>query len=165
MLSGVNSYIPPSFPLYEFVPEGFADSTARRWLWHWDGLVGAPAEGVVLAWASGSATALVNTTHHTHDAAYARFLATHLALGGTFLPATNRPAGATQIGREMERLRDDDSLWLPIPELVPGATRAESATCDGYAVAYALFDGGSVFITAIDVLPEHFKVRISQSPE
>jgi hypothetical protein len=159
----MNDYVRPSFPLYEFAPEGFEDSAAQRRLWHWNGQVGASAESVILAWTNGSASALVDTTRETYDATYARYLATHLALSGTFLPTANRPAGATQIAREMERLRDDDSLWLPIPGLVSGATHAESAICDGYALAYTLFDGAAVFIAAIDVKPADFKIRVTQS--
>ena len=158
----MNRYLPPSFPLYEFVPESSAAGEARRWLAHWDGRVGAPAEGVILAWERGSASVSVCTTNQKYDAAYARFRAAHLAIGGTFLPAALRPVGPTPIVREMERFRDDDGLWSPIPGLVPGATRAEAATGDGYAIAYTQFDGGAVFVTAVGVAPEHFRVRVAQ---
>jgi hypothetical protein len=158
----MNRYIPPSFPLYEFAPEGRADGPERRWLWHWDGRVSAPAADVILAWASGEATALVCTTSRVFDAAYARFRAAHLALGGTFLPAALQLSGSTRIVRAMERFRDDDSLWSPIPGLVPGATHAEAAAGDGYVIAYTQFDGGTASVTATGVPLEHFRVRVAQ---
>lgn len=159
----MNRYVPPSFPLYEFAPQDPAeDAAARRWPSHWDGQVGAPAADVVLAWESGPASALVRTTERVFEAAYARFLAAHLALGGTFLPAAMRPIGPALIAREMERLRDDDGLWSPLPGLVPGATRSEAGTGDGYSMAYTLFDGGAVFVAALGVAPERFRVRRAQ---
>jgi len=158
----MDSYIPPAFPLYEFVPRESADGTDRRWLAGWDGLVGAPAADVLLAWERGPASVLVRTTSRVFDAAYARFVTAHLALGGTFLPAALRPVGPTRIAHEMERFRDDDGLWSPISGLVPGATRAEAAAADGYSIAYTQFDEGAVFVAAVGVRPENLRVRIAQ---
>jgi hypothetical protein len=158
----VNRYIPPSFPLYEFASEASADGAARRWFVHWDGRVGAPAEDVLLAWASGSASVLVCTTDRIFDRAYARYRAAHLALGGTFLPAASRPVGPTQIARAMEQLRDDDDAWLPIRGLVPGATRAEAAQDFGCTAAYTLFDGGAVFVVAVGIPLQHVRVRVAR---
>jgi hypothetical protein len=159
----VNRYIPPSFPLYEFASETFADDgAARRWFAHWDGRVGAPAEDVLLAWASGSARVLVCTTDQAFDRAYARYRAVHLALGGTFLPAAGRPVGPTGIARAMEQLQDDDDAWSPIRGLVPGATCAEAAQDYGCAVAYTLFAGGAVFVVAVGIPLEYLAVRVAR---
>jgi hypothetical protein len=158
----MDSYIAPAFPLYEFEPRQSAGRTERRWMAHWDGLVGAPAEDVLLAWERGSASVLVRTTSRVFDAAYARFVAAHLALGGTFLPPTLRPIGPTRIAREMERLRDDDSLWSPTSGLLPDATWAEAAAGEDYSIAYTLFGEGAVFIAAVGVQPEDFRIRIAR---
>lgn len=164
--SHVPPCIPPSFPVFEFAPEDpaaedlVAGGDARRWLWHWDGPVGAPAQGVVLAWAAGPASALVYTTEEVFDVSYARFHAAHLALGGTFLPRADRPDGASLIVQEMKRLRDDDA-WSPIPGLVPGATHAEATEQKAYTVAYALFEGGAVFVATIGIPADRLKVRIA----
>ena len=158
----MNSYIPPAFPLYEFVPRKSAGSTDRRWLAGWDGLVGAPAADVLLAWERGPASVLVRTTNRVFEGTYARVVAAHLALGGTFLPAPIRPVGPTQIKREIERFQDDAGLWSPIPGHVPDATRAEVASAEGYSIAYTQFDEGAVFLAAVGVQPEDFRVRIAQ---
>ena len=158
----MNSYIPPAFPLYEFVPRKSAGSTDRRWLAGWDGLVGAPAADVLLAWERGPASVLVRTTNRVFEGTYARVVAAHLALGGTFLPAPLRPVGPTQIKREIERFQDDAGLWSPIPGHVPDATRAEAASAEGYSIAYTQFDEGAVFLAAVGVQPEDFRVRIAQ---
>ena len=158
----MNSYIPPAFPLYEFVPRKSAGSTDRRWLAGWDGLVGAPAADVLLAWERGPASVLVRTTNRVFEGTYARVVAAHLALGGTFLPAPLRPGGPTQIKREIERFRDSAGLWSPIPGHVPDATRAEAASAEGYSIAYTQFDEGAVFLAAVGVQPEDFRVRIAQ---
>ena len=164
----MNGYIEPSFPLYEFEPgdaAGFSDSDspARRWFRHWNGRVGEPAADVTLARADGPASVLVCTSADTFDAAYTRFSAAHLALGGTFLPAASRQAGATRIAIRMEGIRDDDGLWSPIPGLVPGSVRAEGADCDGFTLAYTVFDGGTVFVAAIGVPLERLAVRLAKS--
>jgi hypothetical protein len=161
-------YIPPAFPLYEFSAEG-ADIRAlgggeageRRWFAHWDGLVGAPAEEVILAWSRGRATVAVCTSGRPYEPRRARFRAAHLALGGTLLPIRRRPADATEIVRELERLRDGDRFWARYAGLLPGAAYAEAAACDGYAVAYTIFDGGAVFVTAVGVPAERFRIRVA----
>ena len=158
----MNSYIPPAFPLYEFVPRKSAGSTDRRWLAGWDGLVGAPAADVLLAWERGPASVLVRTTNRVFEGTYARVVAAHLALGGTFLPAPLRPVGPTQIKREIKRFQDDAGLWSPIPGHVPDATRAEVASAEGYSIAYTQVDEGAVFLAAVGVPPEDFRVRIAQ---
>jgi hypothetical protein len=158
----MDSYIPPAFPLYEFVPKESADGTDRRRLAHWDGLVGAPAADVLLAWERGPASVLVRTTDRVFEGTYARVVAAHLALGGTLLPTVLRPVGPKRIVREIERFRDDDDLWSPIPDLVPGATRAEAAAADGYSIAYTQFDEGAVFVAAVGVPLEDFRVRITR---
>ena len=158
----MNSYPPPAFPLYEFVPKEPADDTDQRRMAGWDGLTGAPAADVLLAWEKRPASALVRTTNRTFEGTYARVVAAHLALAGTFLPAALRPDGPTRIAREIERFRDDDSLWSPIPSLVPNATHAEAAAADGYSIAYTQFNEGAVFVAAVGIPPENFKVRIAQ---
>jgi hypothetical protein len=161
-LAVMNGYIPPAFPLYEFVPKEPAGGTDRRSPAGWDGLVGAPAADVLLAWERGPASVLVRTTDRNFEGAYARVVAAHLALGGTFLPATLRPVGPARIMREIERFRDDDGLWSPIPGLVPDATRTEAAAADGYSIAYTQFDKGAVFVAAVGVPLEDLRVRIAQ---
>lgn len=155
-------YIPPAFPLYEFSPE-IADrpGAARRWFAHWDGLVGEPAHEVVLAWSRGDATVSVCTSGDAYEPRQARLRAAHLALGGELLPVPRRPAGATEIAREMERLRDADRLWARYAGLLPGTAYAEAASCDGYDVAYSLFGGGAVFVTAVGVPAQRFRVRVA----
>jgi hypothetical protein len=167
----MTGYIEPSFPLYEFDPgapgvpaaASAADGAARRRFWHWNGLVGAPAVDVTLAWADGPASALVCTSAEAFDAPHARFVAAHLALGGTFLPAADRPAGATEIARRMEELRDDDGLWSPIPGLVPKVVRTEGADCDAFTLAYTLFDTGAVFIAAVGIPLRRLAVRVADA--
>jgi hypothetical protein len=163
----VSSYvppcIPPSFPLFEFDPGHLRPAAARRWLWHWDGRAGAPAQGVVLAWAADAASALVCTTEEVVGAADARFRAAHLALAGTFLPQPDRPAGAARIVQEMMRLREDDDAWSPIPGLVPAVAYAEATEQKSYTLAYTLFEGGAVFVATIGVPVDRLKVRIARA--
>jgi hypothetical protein len=156
-------YIPPAFPVYEFSPEAVSmrGGGERRWFAHWDGLVGEPAREVVLAWSRGTATASVCTSGDPYDQGRARFRAAHLALGGTLLPLARRPAGPREAVREMERLRDGDRFWARYAGLVPGATYAEAAACEGYAIAYSLFAGGAVFVTAVGVPAQRFRIRIA----
>jgi hypothetical protein len=157
-------YIPPAFPLYEFSPE-VADRRGaggeRRWFAHWDGLVGEPAREVILAWSRGTATVSVCTSGDAYEPKRARFRAAHLALGGTLLPVPRRPPDAGEIAREMARLRDDDRCWTRYTGLLPDATYAEAASCDGYDVAYSLFGDGAVFVTAVGVPAQRFRIRVA----
>ena len=157
----MTGYVEPSFPLYEFEPDAPAGRAALRRLWHWNGLVGAPAADVTLAWSDGPAAALVCTSADAFDTPRARFFAAHLALGGTFLPAADRPEGASAIARRMAALRDDGNLWSPIPGLVPEAVRAEGAECNAFTLAYTLFDGGAVFVAAIGIPLQGLAIRIA----
>jgi hypothetical protein len=157
-------YIPPAFRLYEFSAEAVdvrGGGAERRWFAHWDGFIGAPAEEVVLAWSRGAATATVCTSGQPYDVHAARLRAAHLALGGTLLPIRRRPAGPAEATREMQRLRNGDRLWARYTGLVPRATYAEAVACDGYALAYTIFDGGAVFVTAVGVPAERFRIRIA----
>jgi hypothetical protein len=166
-------YIPPAFRLYEFSAEAVevrvggngggpgGGGRERRWFAHWDGAVDTPAEEVVLAWSRGSATVSVCTSGQQYDVRAARLRAAHLALGGTLLPIRRRPDGPVQVMREMERLRDGDRFWARYAGLVPGADYAEAAACEGYALAYTLFDGGAVFVTAVGVPAERFRIRVA----
>ena len=159
----MQSYIPPAFSLYEFSAESAGvTGPERRWFAHWDGKIGEPAVEVVLAWSRGKASAAVCTSSAEYDRAGARLRAAHLALGGTLLPIRRRPQGPEEINQELARLRDGDRFWARTHGLVPEARRAEAAFCDGYALAYTRFDGGAVFIAAVGVRPEHFRVRVAE---
>src|ERR1700761_3548588 len=61
-------YGPPPFGLYELddAPPG-PDQPVRRWLRHWNGPVGQPAEEVILGWTAGDAAVLVATSGRPGD--------------------------------------------------------------------------------------------------
>lgn len=159
----VKHFIPAAFSLYEFDDAGRAGpggAAGRRWFSHWDGLIGAPAEEVSLGWAAGGATVVVCTSGRSYDDADARFRAAHLALGGTELPVARRPESAAATAREMERVRDAEDRWFEVPGVVPGGGPARAVAWDGFAVGYGrLAGGGIVFIAAVGVGPDRFRVR------
>jgi hypothetical protein len=155
-------YVPPSFGLYEFDGTPLPpDQAARRWFRHWNGPVGQPAEEVVLGWTAGDAAVLVATSGRPgdEDTEWGRMSAAHLALGGTFLSASARPAGTREVGQEMMRIARSPGLWSPGPVIVPGETPAELAVRDGYVIARSQAGGQHVFIAAVGVAAGQLLVR------
>lgn len=157
----VTHFVPAAFSLYEFDDAGWAGpaGAARRWFSHWDGLIGAPAEEVSLGWSVGGVMVLVATSGRSYDDADARFRAAHLALGGIELPVPHRPESATDTVREMERIRDAEDLWFEVPGVLPAGPSARAAICDGFAVGYNRLNRGTIFIAAVGISPDGFRVR------
>ncbi|MGI8448062.1 MAG: hypothetical protein ACR2MP_12970 [Streptosporangiaceae bacterium] len=156
------SFIPAAFSLYEFDDSGLADSgdvPVRRWLSHWDGLIGSPAEEVSLAWACGRAAVLVCTSGRSYDEAGARARAAHVALGGDALPIPHRPASTAGTVAEIERLGSAAELWSGVTGVLPGAPAAEAAEGDGFAVADIRLSSGAAFIAAVGADPRQFRIR------
>jgi len=54
--------VPARFALYEFDDRDQPAGPVRRWLNHWDGALGQPAEEVTLAWSVDDAVVLVCTS-------------------------------------------------------------------------------------------------------
>jgi hypothetical protein len=158
----VTRFTPATFSLYEFDDTGWAGPggvAARRWFSHWDGLIGAPAEEVSLGWAGDGAAVVVATSGRSYDDADARYRAAHLALGGSELPVPRRPESPAAVGREMERIRDAQDLWVEVPGVLPGGPPAWAVACDGFAVGYSRFNDGVIFVAAVGVGPDRFRVR------
>lgn len=161
-------FIPADFELYEFDDQyrpGLADASAWRWFSHWDGLIGAPAEEVNLAWSDGDATVVVCTSGRPYDVTGARFRAAHLALGGDELPIADRarPSSARHTIREMERIRSAEELWYEIPATLTAGAAAQAARCDGFTIAYSLLDSSMVFMAAVGLGAKQFRVRKVQN--
>ena len=155
-------FIPAPFGLYEFDDSDWAgpdDVASRRWFSHWDGPVGAPAEEVSLGWLGGAATAVVCTSGASYEDPDARFRAVHLALGGSELPVQNRPAPGTATAQEMKRIRDDAALWSEIPGMVPDGTAATVVALDGFTAGYTRLASSVIFLAAVGVTPDQFRVR------
>lgn len=155
-------FTPATFGLYEFDDAGLATADgapARRWFSSWQGPVGEPAEEVTLGWARGDTTVLVCTSGREYDDEYARFIAAHVALGGTALPFPGAPQGAAATLREMERIRDAVDAWFEVPGVPPGGSPARAIACNGFAVAYSLLATGALFIAAVGLAPDRFLVR------
>ena len=154
--------MPPAFGLYEFddVPLRL-DQRVRRWFRHWNGLVGQPAEEVILGWTAGDAAVLVATSGRPgdEDTEWGRMSAAHLALGGTFLSASDRPATTRGVGQEMMRIARSPGLWSPGPVLVAGAEPADLAVLDGYVIARSRAGEEHVFVAAVGVAPGQLLVR------
>lgn len=158
----MTSFVPAAFDLYEFDDRARASSSGvavRRWFSHWDGLIGSPAEEVSLAWSDGDGTVVVCTSGRSYDEAGARLRAAHLALGGDELPVPRRPGSAAGIVREIERIGSGGDLWSEVPGFFPGEPGAEAAVCDGFAVGHNRLGSGAVFIAAVGVDPDQFRVR------
>ncbi|MGH3099233.1 MAG: hypothetical protein ACRDMV_24885 [Streptosporangiales bacterium] len=155
-------FIPPTFDLYEFDDRHRADlahASARRWFSHWDGLLGAPAEEVTLAWSDGNATVVVCTSSRSYDVAGARFRAAHLALGGDELPIAE-PGSAESTTREIERIESAEKLWSRLPSILPGGdASAEAAKCEGFAIAYGRLDNAITFMAATGLNANQFRIR------
>ena len=65
-------FVPARFALYEFDDRDQQAGPVRRWLNHWDGALGQPAEEVTLAWSVDDAVVLVCTSGRDYDDAEAR---------------------------------------------------------------------------------------------
>jgi len=154
-------FLPATFDLYEFddVRAGAGQSVApKRWFVHWDGLIGEPAEEVVLGWSAGDAVALVCTSGSRYDRAEARFRAAHVALGGDALAIPGRPQGIRATNQAMEELRNSER-WTGRGDLPDHEVTAETAAPDGFAIGYQRLGGCLVFIAAVNVEPVRFGVR------
>ena len=139
-------FVPARFALYEFADRDQQAGPVRRWLNHWDGALGQPAEEVTLAWSVDDAVVLVCTSGRDYHDAEARSRAAHLALGGNTLPVANQSADVADTVREME------CLSSTTPSLVPAQSRSGLAIHDhGDTRAsdrYLLLDYGAVFFAA-----------------
>lgn len=154
-------FLPPPFNLWEFDNSGpLVKAAERRWLSHWDGLVGSPAEEVSLGWSAGAAVALICTSGRSYDHTEARFRAAHLALGGDELPLAHRPPDATATMREISRISSADELWRRGASAAAGMPALTVALCDGgFTVAYFPLADGYVFIAAVRLAAGHLRVR------
>lgn len=52
-----------------------------------------------------------------------------------------------------------DELWSPIPAMAPGEPPAQSAVLDGFSIASCMLGDGAVFVAAVGVGPDSFRVR------
>ncbi len=155
----MTDYVPATFDLYEFDDsEGGQVGPARRWLDHWDGLIGHPAEEVTLGWAAGQVVAVVCTSGRHYTDADARRRAAHLVFGGITLPVPHRPADAGAAQRQMEMLCSTPSLWYS-----PGGSVGQGHTTlvegPGFTTGYRLLDCGAVFIAATHLPPDQLRTR------
>jgi hypothetical protein len=158
----MNHFVPATFSLYEFDDTGWTGLgglAPRRWFSGWNGLIGAPAEEVSLGWARDGATVLVATSGRETDNATARFLAAHLALGGSELPVPRPPESAAAIGQEMERIRDAEDQWFEVPNVMPSGPPAQAVAWDGFVVAFIRLSGGSILLAATGVSPDQLRIR------
>jgi hypothetical protein len=155
-------YVPPEFELYEFDDTLLGPSSpARRWCRHWNGPVGQPADEVILGWTAGSAAVLVATSGRPgdEDTEWSRMGAAHLALGGTFLSASARPATTREVGQEMRRIAGSPGLWSPGPVIVPGEAPADLADLNGYVLARSEAGNQQLLIAAVGVEPGRLRAR------
>ena len=155
-------YVPPGFELYEFDDASLRPGQpARRRFRHFNGPVGQPAEEVVLGWSAGDAAVLVATSGRPgdEDPEWSRMGAAHLALGGTFLRASARPATTRGVGQEMRRIAESAELWSPGPAIVPGGPPSDLAVLDGYILARSAAGGQQVLIAAVGLAPGQLQVR------
>lgn len=157
----MNHFVPPEFDLYEF-DEGNVttgrDSTPRRWFIHWDGLIDAPAEEVMLGWAAGDSIAIVCTSGRRYDRSEARLRAAHVALGGDVLTIPGRPQGPLATGRAMNEFRNSQ-LWTGTADTPNTEDAAEAASPEGYSIGYQRLRDGIVFIAAVNVETTQFRIR------
>jgi hypothetical protein len=163
------SFIPATFDLYEFDDHGYtrlgSATIKRRWLSHWDGLIGKPAEEVTLAWSDGASTALVCTSGRSYDEARARSRAMYLALGGDELPIANRPESAAAIHEEIERVSSRGELWSQASGIISKGLPVEATTCNGFSVAFSRLSNEIVFIAAVNIDLHQFRVRRVRTTE
>jgi hypothetical protein len=85
--------------------------------------------------------------------------AAHLLLSGDDVPLAARPASPGAVHQELRRIMSTDELWSPPPALFPAGPAAQLAILDGYAVAYCLLGTGVVFIAAVGVSADRFRIR------
>lgn len=140
------NFVPARFALYEFDDCDQQAGSVRRWLNHWDGALGRPAEEVILGWSVDGAVVLVCTSGSDYDDAEARFRAAHLALGGNTLPVVKQSADVTDTVREMKRLSSTDQAWSQ-SKAAPDLRFTTTATPE-FLTGYSLLDYGAVFFAA-----------------
>jgi hypothetical protein len=160
-------FIPADFDLYEFDDQGWADPlgrSARRWFSGFNGLIGASAEDVTLGWSDGEATVLVRTSgRRSWDEADARSMAAHVALGGDELPIAQRPESALDTFAEIDRITSATGFWSQTPDVLPGGPAADTIIWDRFNLAYIQLDSGAIFLAAIGIGLDQFKVRKVQN--
>ncbi len=139
-------FVPARFALYEFDDRDQQAGPVRRWLNHWDGAVGQPAEEVALAWSVDDAVVLVCTSGRDYDDAEARSRAAHLALGGNTLPVANQSVDVADTVREMECLSSTHQAWSQ-PKAALDLRFTTTATPE-FLTGYLLLDYGAVFFAA-----------------
>ncbi|MGH3299681.1 MAG: hypothetical protein ACRDP7_48640 [Trebonia sp.] len=154
-------YVPPRFDLFEFDDEslGLSPRSSQRRFSGWNGLVGQPAEEVILAWSASGATVLVATSGRDEPMEFSRLSAAHLALGGTALPVPDRPGSTEAVVREIERISATEELWTPGPAMAPGGSPSHAAAGNAFSVAYAPVGGEMVLVAAVGVRADQFRVR------
>ena len=156
-------FVPATFPLYEF------DNTnhpaleyrpARRWFSSFNGALGSPPQNVTLGWSDGNTTTLVRTDGRPpFDQLDARTSAAHVALGGDELPIPHRPCAATDTFAAMAQIAAAHDQWTQIAGVLHGGPAAETISWDGFTLGYLELDHGSIFIAAVHLEPQQFKVR------
>lgn len=151
-------FIPATFDLFEFDDSGKQAGPVRRWLDHWDGLVGQPAEEVTLGWSAGQTVALVCTSGREYSDTDARHRAVHLALGGITLPLSERPSNPADTHREIDRLSSATSDWYS-----GGGAADEQETrfvdASDFTTGYRLLKRGAIFIAATGLKPDQLRTR------
>ncbi|WP_069464572.1 hypothetical protein [Actinacidiphila rubida] len=154
-------FVPPEFDLFQFddgQPTMGRGPASRRWFIHWDGLIGAPAEEVMLGWSAGDSLVIVCTSGRRYDRSEARFRASHVALGGDVLPIPGRPQGPLATNQTMEELRNSE-LWTGTGDAPNPEDTGETAAAEGYSIGYQRLRDGIVFIAAVNVEPAQFRIR------
>lgn len=154
-------FVPAGFDLYEFDDGDVTaarSASPRRWFVHWDGLIGAPAEEVMLGWSAGDSVAIVCTSGQRYDRADARFRAAHVALGGEVLPIPGRPQGPMATNQTMDGFRNSD-LWTGTGDASNPEVVAETAAAEGYSIGYQRLGEGIVFIATVNVESAQFRIR------
>jgi hypothetical protein len=146
-------FIPAEFGLYEFDDRG--DTAGRRCFVGWNGLLGTPAEEVMLGWwDSGAAVTVCTTGREPGDTAEARERAAHLALGGDALPIPERPATVDDVMRTIQEIGSDGELWRE-----GFGEGGQVAVTGGFALGYQRLGDVFVFVAAVGVDPSRFAVR------
>jgi hypothetical protein len=152
--------MPPAFEVFEFDDSpAYIRGDAARWLCHWDGLVGQPAEEVILGWRARDTVALVCTSGREYNEIDARQRTAHIALGalsGTALPLpARRDADPAATFREIERLSSQDTLWHSATDLHEFTVVREP----GFAAGYRLLEAGALFVASTGLAREQLQAR------
>jgi len=137
-------YTPPPFSPFEFDDSylpGDQHPRARRWMSGFNGAIGEPAQNVQLGWRSDSGAQVAIGTFEDKAQftdSSGRMSAVWMLDGLQFVSPGPPVAYAVKSGTDMQRLAQQDELWLESELVVDGAsTRAVRAVLRGFHVGYA----------------------------